>query len=470
MVDREVSAGTAAGPDQSDLSAHRGAAASRPSQTNPSAPASAAETSADRPRREGSAAERRAFWWGQKNDLVDKLLDERPDRAVRPVSVNDSTKLRDEALAERDDEGYRAENWATALREFLGWYNGYRTSHLVFNDPEGHRVRAPMPNSHQPQYGDTYYARLKAFERVALDRYDNPHVVMLTLTASSTNANGGWRCPADHLREIVDSFSTNVRPALHRAIDCDQWEYAKVLEHHKSGYGHMHVAIFCDGEVSEADFHPAIDAHLRNCDPAGTEAHNYHSPDPTERPISVNRVDPDLDPENYNADGPVGNLGSYVAEYVGSHGSELFDRDLPELMFRTVAWATPTQRVTFSPGANDMIDADRDDDQDDTEDGDADLDDPGSLGYVPGTTEDDVRRAATDDDRSVSELLDDPSDGWSLEGVGRVDDDGEEIHRVEQDPVRYDSVEDYSDLDPPEHIPFRRPRPPREDADLSQFG
>jgi hypothetical protein len=82
-----------------------------------------------------------------------------------------------------------------------------------------------------------------------------------------------------------------------------------VVEKHRSGYGYVHCDVFVDGEICEEDFHRVIDAHLRECQIAGWDARNYHSPDPNDRPISVNRIDPG------NAeDGSIGNLGFYIGE------------------------------------------------------------------------------------------------------------------------------------------------------------
>lgn len=90
--------------------------------------------------------------------------------------------------------------------------------HLRFRDPDGKLVRSNMPNSHQPGYGDIYYARLKALERQVFEQFENPHIALLTFTGSTKNRNGGWRCSADHLRDVVDPFGSNVRPALHRTL------------------------------------------------------------------------------------------------------------------------------------------------------------------------------------------------------------------------------------------------------------
>lgn len=75
--------------------------------------------------------------------------------------------------------------------------------------------------------------------------------------------------------------------------------------------------MFVDGKVTESDFHNAIDTHLRICDIAHRDAHDYYHPDPRKTPISVSSVDTRLDPSNYEeSDDVIGNLGSYI----GSHG------------------------------------------------------------------------------------------------------------------------------------------------------
>lgn len=409
-----------------------------PSKTNPSAIHSGADSPdmADRPQT------KRQFWTQRKFELTSSFLDSFPDRAVRPLSVSSDVSVREEAASERHESGFRSLPMSDVLREFLDWYNGYRFAHLRFWSPEGELVRVPMRNSHQPSYGDVYYARLKALESGFLDRAENPHVVMLTLTASNRNSRGGWRCPADHLRDVVDPFGDHVRPALHRALNdkVESWEYAKVLEHHESGYGHLHIGVFVDGEVSESDFHSAIDAHIEHCEPAGPAAHNYHDSDPEERPISVRRVDPDLDQADYTDDGAIGNVSSYLSEYIGSHGAGLFDRELPELMFRATAWATGSQRVTFSPGANEIINSERADS--------SRIPELESSRWKPGVDETDIEEAATDPDKSVSDLLE-GAEEWTLGGVGVVDEDGEDRYEIDRAGVQYVQVDDARDLDPP---------------------
>lgn len=144
---------------------------------------------------------------------------------------------------------------------------------------------------------------------------------------------------------------------LRTVLKGKEWEYALVVEKHRSGYGHVHCAVFVDGAVTEAEFRPVIDAHLRKCEIAGADAHDYHSPNEDDRPISVKRIDPTAgEAEQGEA---VANLGSYIGEYIGAYGEALFDRGLDELIFRAAAWATGTQIVRFSKGANELIERDR---------------------------------------------------------------------------------------------------------------
>ncbi|MFB6137532.1 MAG: hypothetical protein ABEJ42_04225, partial [Halobacteriaceae archaeon] len=329
---------------------------SRPSKTNCTSGGSGAEPS------ESDLS--RSYWWRRKNEIVEEFIEEYGARAARPVSVRGGTNLREECtrLKNGDGDERRSKTWFAVLNEFLDWYNDYRHAHLVFNDPDGETVRGQMPNSHQPRYGDRYYARLKALERQMLQRYSNLSVALLTLTGSSKNDNGGWRCPADHLRDVINSWRPDrgrgVYHALRDSLSDREWEYALVVEKHQSGYGHVHVAVFVDGELEESDFHSAIDAHLRHCDIAHRDAHDYYSEDLEERPISVSEVNPALEPDQYGEHDMIGNIGSYIGEYIGAHGEPLFDRGVDELAFRAACWATGTQMVRFSNGANEMIDDD----------------------------------------------------------------------------------------------------------------
>ena len=397
----------------------------------------------------------RGKWWREKNRIVDRFIDEMGGRAARPISVREGTKLREECTTERHNGGHRSKSWSSVLREFLGWYNDYRHAHLVFRSPEGDTVRSQMRNSHQPSYGNRYYARIKALERQMVAEYDDLHVAMLTLTGSNRNANGGWRCPADHLRDVVDSWrpkdGSGVYHALRYALEGYDWEYALVVEKHKSGYGHIHVAVFVDGHVTEQKFHSSIDAHLRVCEIAHRDAHNYYHPDPSVRPISVRSVNTRLEPAEYadsmnnDPNKPIGNLGSYIGEYIGAYGEELFKRNIGELIFRAACWATSTQIVRFSAGANALIDEELN--HSDTQ---------------PRRSESDLKNSSFDScdphTEADSKYLRNIESNWSLKGVGRVDGAGEATFDIAVRGVVYEEIDGAEHLDPPNSQPPDRPK------------
>lgn len=252
--------------------------------------------------------------------------------ALRPLSVEPERRLRDEAVHELSD-GAQARPWYAVVNEWRDWYDGYRKAHIEF-ECLGETVRSRLENSYQPRYGKRYYAKLKDLERGIERRFERLTTVMLTFTASHRNGEGGWRCPADHMREIADGWGI-ARKQVHQTLSGRNWEYARVWEPHADGYGHLHVAIFVEGEAEPADFRPAMSSYVRGVESAGSDAHTL------ENAVSVNS--------------DVNNLGSYISEYIGLFGDETLSRPLTEQMFYSVTWATNTRRVDFSNGAQTLI-------------------------------------------------------------------------------------------------------------------
>jgi len=410
------------------------------------------------------------YWWRRKNETVGELLDTLPQRSNRPAAVREKTKLREDCVRDRANGGYRSKPMSAVVREFLGWYNDYRHAHLVFNDPDGNTVRSKMENSHQPGYGNRYYARFKALERQVIQEYDNPHSCILTFSGSHESANGDWRCPVDHLRDVIVTWRPDrgggVYHQLRQSLDGMEWEYCVGVEHNSKGYGHVHVGVFVDGEIAESDFHNVIDEHLRLCDIAHRDAHNYYHPDSKKKPISVRRIDPGLDPEDYDgSDDVVGNVASYLAEYIGAAAdSELFERSSEELYFRAACWASGTQRVRFSTGANDMIRQDRDDSCRVEAMG------PVNRGWIPDATAENIAEAASDPDHSITEWLE-KSDGgcWILQGIARVDSEGETTFEIEHSTVQYREIHGAESIDPPKKLSPDSPRPQSTASVLSEY-
>jgi hypothetical protein len=273
------------------------------------------------------------------------------DTGRRPLSVEPGRSLRDEAVMvdtgsytvpvsrsiDPPDGDRKGRPWYRVVNEWRDWYDRYRNSHIEF-EKDGETVRTQLENSYQPEYGKRYYARLKDLERGIEREYDGISTVMLTFTASHVNAKGHPRCPADHMRDTAGGVNT-ARKQIPHVLDGLRWEYARVWEPHKDGYGHLHVAVFVEDpndQLEAADFRPVMESHVRNCDSAGWDAH-----------------DPDGDAVSVNDD--VNNLGSYISEYIGIFGDETLERPISEQAFYAVTWATGTRRVDFSNGAQDII-------------------------------------------------------------------------------------------------------------------
>nr|WP_011153903.1 replication-related protein [Natronobacterium sp. AS-7091]AAQ05763.1 replication-related protein [Natronobacterium sp. AS-7091] len=278
--------------------------------------------------------------------------------AFRPISVTEGTGLRDEAVLVRTENGHRApldtfesvpdgaelqaRSVYRVLNAWRDWFDGYRNAHIEYEDPDGKTVRTPLENSYQPEYGKRYYAKIKDWERGIERAYQAPTMVMVTLSASSENAKGGRRCPADHMRDIARGWNS-ARKALHRVLRRFEWEYAKVWEPHQSGYGHMHVAVAVDDPADEIEgetFRPVVRSHVENVEPAGSAAHGLNAVGMGDT-VSVNRE--------------VENLGSYISEYIGIFGEEPTERPVSEQMFYATCWATGTRRVDFSNGAHEIM-------------------------------------------------------------------------------------------------------------------
>jgi hypothetical protein len=252
------------------------------------------------------------------------------------LSVEPERKLRDEAVHELTN-GVQARPTYAVVGEWRDWYAGYLQSNMEWSDPEGKTHRSRLQNSYQPKYGKRYYAKLKDFERGMERRDANITTAMLTFTASTLNADGHARCPADHMRDIQQGYDA-ARKQVHELLSGVDWHYCRVWEPHESGYGHLHMGIFIEGdeEIEADDFAPVMRSHVNNCDPAGWDAH-YPSSDA----VSVND--------------DVENLGTYISEYIGVFGSDPLTRPLTEQMFYATCWSTETQRVTFANSAQDVM-------------------------------------------------------------------------------------------------------------------
>ena len=304
-----------------------------------------------------------------------ELPDDSP--ALRPISVEPETSLRDEAVMvddgdgvpmsvcqlppnERPDGEYRGQPTYRVLNEWRDWMRSYESAHIEYESPEGETVRSKLENSYQQEYANRYYARIKDFERGVRRTYgDGLTTAMLTFTASSENANGGRRCPADHMMEIREGWRT-CRKVLHKVLDGRRWQYVRIWEPHKSGYGHLHVGVFVHGDGIEAEaFRPVFRSYVENVKAAGTAAHRNRPCDEHAgtAPTAWESAEPSCDDCDtaISINDNVENLGTYLSEYIGQYGEKLQERSLEEQIFYATTWATNTRRVDFSNGAQELI-------------------------------------------------------------------------------------------------------------------
>jgi len=271
--------------------------------------------------------------------------------------VSGGVSLRDEAVVIDTDDGVRvsvdglpkedrpdgdrkARPWYSVVNAWRDWMNSpiYQSGHITFESSDGETVRTQVENSYMESYSTRYYARLKDLERGVERRYGDVTTVMLTLSASNENANGGPRCPADHMREIASGWDT-ARKQIPHILEGYNYCYARIWEPHQSGYGHQHVAIFVEddgGDLDAEDFRPFMQSYCENTPGAGSEAHAVQGD-----AVSVND--------------DVENMGSYISEYLGIFGEEALDRPITEQMFFATAWATNTRRLDFGAAAQEII-------------------------------------------------------------------------------------------------------------------
>jgi len=273
----------------------------------------------------------------------------------RPLTDRDGVDLRAEVCA-GTSTGVDALSWREATRCWQEYIRESGDTAAVFENPEGEQVTGSDPNRFMPGYANKQYAKLKDLERGIRQDYRTPFTAMLSLTASSTDDDGEPLPPVDHLDDLLGSWEA-VRRALSRSLDGRRWEYLAILEPHASGYLHVHVAVFVDGLIRRETFRDVIEAHLRNCDRAGREAHTIE--DGTA--VSVNRVGRDARGNHATAEGvefdsqSLANLGSYLAEYLGTYGDDPLDAPDHQQAANAVLWSTGRQRWRPSQGAQEYM-------------------------------------------------------------------------------------------------------------------
>ncbi|MDZ7687627.1 MAG: hypothetical protein U5J64_02700 [Halobacteriales archaeon] len=271
------------------------------------------------------------------------------------LTERDGVEIREDCAVEGYSGDYVSLKIPDCIEAFRRWYIGYEDKYLTFENPEnGDKKKVPCTNAYKPEYTECQYARFSDLERGLKEEYGaRLHTALLSFTCSNTDDDGNLLPPVDHLLDLEESYDA-VRRSLARVLDGYRWEAVAILEPHQSGYTHIHFGVFVDGKVTEKNFHPVIDAHLRNCPRAARAAHDYSSFDPSERPISVfhsGRTTNDRTPE-------LENLSAYLSEYLGNYGKSPLDADATTQLFYTVMWSLNKQRIRPTNGAQQYMQLD----------------------------------------------------------------------------------------------------------------
>ncbi|OSP08538.1 hypothetical protein B9H04_06135 [Halorubrum ezzemoulense DSM 17463] len=340
-------------------------------------------------------------------ERVAEFASQYPDLADLPLSVTHGRKLRrivtdpefseewvepeqplEDAFSVRSLDRRTAATWTDAIHAFLRSHVDYEGLVARFADREsGDEFDVPLVDAWGEEYSRKQYARARALQRQmgggerptggeAVPAWDDPATAMLTLTASSV-PSGDRLSPVDHLDAIHDAFSYGgVRDALrntmeyHLGLESDDWGYWLQGEPHGMGtaadddkrsglnacYTHLHVGVYFDAAATSLDlnsvgseFERVIDKHVEECDPAGFAGHDY-----TEIDDYLREEDGCI---SLNAD--VGNLGSYMAAYMGGYTESLLDKPIEYIAWGALYWSTARQRTTRSQTVNQAIRADR---------------------------------------------------------------------------------------------------------------
>jgi len=332
---------------------------------------------------------------------------ERPSRGQilsTPLTERDGIPLREEVYDYGALHGDRPLPWRESVHQWRDYIEDTEDTDAIFqNQDSGEYHVGGDAHRFAPEYADKQYAKLKDLQRGLQAEYGKRlHTAMLTFTASWC-PDGDPVPPVDHLLELDSSWDA-IRRELSRQLDSHRWEYLAILEPHKSGYLHIHMAVFVDGVVTRNTFAPVIEAHVRNCDLAEHEAHDPASDDI----ISIRhagadrRDDLDDDRDDDQGDGSLDELAIYLAEYLGTYGDDPLLEDDHVQMSNAVLWATGKQRWRPSQGAQSHMATEQPDDEEET---DWEL-----VGIRSGTEYYPCESADGGVDRFVTSSLDPPAD------------------------------------------------------------
>jgi hypothetical protein len=305
--------------------------------------------------------------------LRDDCLDE-PVTAEREVAVGKHDAMTVNDVVSRD-----ALKWVDAVATLLEKHESYREKKLKMSKGSTRRgdyesFLVDMDMSFSQSANSRQYAELQGLERQLMGGdlpdgtkvdgvYDEPMTLLFSLTTSST-ADGDFRPPVDHDREIRDAWTGStdsvkrvLRDVLRRKCGLEPSDYAW---HYQSephpgdgdaaGYAHAHPMVVLDAAAATGDadptdpetFRPVVAKHVSKCEHAEWTAHNL------DVALSVNEP------------GEIDDLASYVSKYVAiGPDKDLLERSPEYLLYAGAQFAASTQKYSRSKWATAAINADQ---------------------------------------------------------------------------------------------------------------
>ena len=332
------------------------------------------------------------------DECVSEFYAEFPERARLPLTISHGTSLRREYVRERL-ESYHSEGprecddsvsgmevverrpltWGEAFEQALESHEETRRTTLNLecgrpDDPEYAEFSIDAETRWFASYQKRYYAQMKAWLREITGgerpsggateaTFSNPHIALVTLSASSV-PDGERVGPIDHSNVRRESWSDAYHTLRNqmRSLGFDLgsgWQYDRRAEPHtgeRGGglnhcYGHDHIVIVTDGEVTPNDLRPVVQKHVEACEWAGESAHDLDIED-----WDTNRDD--VDTVTIKPESEVEDLANYVASYCGIQPTDLLERSIKYQAWAAAATAANVKTVSRSDAAKHAATAD----------------------------------------------------------------------------------------------------------------
>ncbi|WP_266075747.1 hypothetical protein [Haladaptatus caseinilyticus] len=130
---------------------------------------------------------------------------------------------------------------------------------------------------HTQQSVKRRHGRTKDVERYCIENFENLTTVWLTFKIPEKTVGGSWRNPIAHIREFEQGYDSVYSSLYHRLKTRDDYEYAgvRLFASRRTGYTHMHVALWVNAELSREYFEPVVDNFVNNAQTATMEDNPY---------------------------------------------------------------------------------------------------------------------------------------------------------------------------------------------------